>query len=331
VTVGAVIASVAITWGDKVSLIADSPAKHVPAVESRAVVQPVVHPASSVAVVKKAEPAPSSAVPRPAQVPVVADSAAPRRNVTALVSAKLARSADAAGQIEANDGLVEALPLPELINPFPEPAMSEAVAVAPEGEPADGDEPAHTALARTKTSVAPMPFIASARSGSHSEVPKPVVSITAPVVAAPKPPVAAIAVASNVHVPKVAQPTAMWSQPQPKPASIGPVAWVRSGKTVPNSNARASGVGVMMVTGADTISLQDLRFGTLEDAQSLLVYDGAAGSSAFSDKSLPFSFRAAPDMKVNLTLDNGGLPIEVTPGSTRIIDVSEPYVVPVNP
>ena len=41
-----------------------------------------------------------------------------------------------------------------------------------------------------------------------------------------------------------------------------------------------------------------------------------------------FSYRVAPEVKVNVILDNGGVPVSVTSPNTSVLFISEPYVAP---
>ena len=44
-----------------------------------------------------------------------------------------------------------------------------------------------------------------------------------------------------------------------------------------------------------------------------------------------FSLIGDPFLKVNVLLDNGGLPLEFTPGNARVLEISEPIILSGNP
>ena len=75
------------------------------------------------------------------------------------------------------------------------------------------------------------------------------------------------------------------------------------------------------------------RFSTLEQLNEVLIPDSTLMMNALSLTGFghTFSLIGNPFLKVNVLLDNGGLPLEFTPGNARVLDISEPFILPVNP
>ncbi len=78
--------------------------------------------------------------------------------------------------------------------------------------------------------------------------------------------------------------------------------------------------------------LDPSRFNTLDQLNTIFVAEPTLNESllglVFTNT---FSLRSNTSLKINVILDNGGIPIEFTPPDARVLDISEPFFSPGNP
>lgn len=325
---GAVIASLAITWNDHPVLIADAPV--------RPKVNPVVAP---VPVAPQSRPQPQ----RPAQ------------------------SAATQAIVQKKSAIVASIPRPQVppavaMNDFTPPANEESVqpelaedqvdvvAIQPEELPesVNGTVPSEFVANAEPDSggAAPLPnrrsfpYVPTARPAMQSSglasVPKPVV----PAATQPAPPVAvtrpAISSSTVSSVPKKPAVYAFNSPPSKKVTV-----------TIPNNSARKNGASISsdpeaLVSIGSTIEqqLNTLRLGaTLNDVNAAGFTPALSGfvstASGAVSVGVPFARVSSSESDsaifVNVVLDNNGLPLSLTPGDTKVLNVSDPYSLKLNP
>lgn len=350
VMLGAVVASLAITWNDRPVLVAETP-NVAPLTRGSSKVEPgyapeIGLPAASPRTESAAKidaPAPQAAIsiPRPSASPVVASDPRYPRSLTTFVKARLVNTN---GDLVTSDDEVEEemveLPLPDLalirmaLNDIPgDLAIQESAASSGptriEGAGNDGSNPRLNPY---------FPPRAVGSSPSNTTTPKPAVT-------APTAPVSRAVASTTAAVPKSAPVSSTLKQQGAKvSAAVHEIAWRRpagSSTNRPRSTANASvmaGSGAAGTDLAGAIVLDSFRFGTLDELRSVLVQDSSlasvfspAGSSLQVGNRVPFEFRGNPEIKVDVLLDTGGMPVGLIPGSARVLDISEPYVLSPNP
>ncbi len=350
VMLGAVVASLAITWNDRPVLLAGTPnvapaTRGATKVEHGYVPENVVPDASPRidSAAKPDAPAPQAAIsiPRPGAPPVVASDPASPRSLAIFVKARLVNSN---GDLVTHDDEVEEevdeLPLPDL---------------AP-GRMVSTDIPSGLAIQERAASSLPtwidpagadnsssrpiliFPPRAVGSSPSNTTISKP--SITGPTDRVSKP------VASTTSAVPKSTPVSSTLKQQGSTVSapISEVAWRRPAGTStnrPRSTAIASVMAGNGGTGTEfsaAMMLDTFRFGTLDELNSILVRDSSfvsifspAGSALQVGNRVPFEFRGNPEVKVDVLLESGALPAGLIPGNTRVLDISAPYLVSPNP
>lgn len=137
--------------------------------------------------------------------------------------------------------------------------------------------------------------------------------------------------------------TAVAKPPTVEPSKGDEIAWRRpafSDAMSATAGGRApSTAGSEGDAELERMTLDLGMYPTLEHLSTVLEHDPAphqnCGSAAAKkegpkDPAIPlveqFCFRHAPDVKVLVILDNGGLPLDVTPYDTPILDISAPFV-----
>jgi hypothetical protein len=326
---GAVISSLAITWGDRPPTIAGSvekprtlerPTEVAPPVAGVVGVSPSAGRVENVARVAKAP----AKVPRPTVPPVAA------LPISANAVAARPQPQEFAG------ATTDDSPMEELIPDAPEVDEPGVFAVA--DEPVV-DEPIAGVPVHSVQSTAAMPYFPGrnfARTEAPAPIPKPV---AAPVPArVPEAPVAAAT---------VTLPAATVAEFSKKPgtsvfafnnrASSNPnTAPKNAGSNKSGKDKAAGAVGVAAADIEMDAQLNSLRLGTLGDVQKVLDYHpsivGMVGAGVWSvGAGIPFSIPNRPDLMVNVVLDNDGLPLWITPTDTEVIEISTPYSIPSHP
>ena len=289
VTVGAIIASVAITWSDRPLPLAEVAAKS-PGITrgstspSAVLEQPGNHQPEKAPALPK-----QSAISKSAPALAVA-SALPTNSVGIRVKANLVKEKPSRDDA---DELVEPLPLPELLP-----------------TPSDAAEPFPESVAANPIPVSFLPVWNVA-----AQPPRP---------ALPKSSAAPVALAANTKdAPKklTTAPTLASNVPAPKPV-----------KTVPQKLPTVIAISATNIASAGRTMEQ---FTTLGDLNAVMVHDGVMTLmqpdsifGTFAGMPNVFSYRVAPEVKVNVILDNGGVPVSVTSPNTSVLFISEPYVAP---
>ncbi len=332
VMAGAVIASIAITWGERPHLLAETKPAKIPAVAELTVptvptVSVQIHAVADLPVAGKQEaltakqPSSTTFVPRPAGDSLVAS-----------------RTADTVVKVTpAFGGNRETIP---------------SAVILPTAVSVGGIAPVDDAL-EAPPSAPPQPV---------SVVSIPVMNATRGVILPAKPtttlgPAAVSVAASNVINQKsvaVTEARKKSTFPQNLAGSVA-VGVTQSGgtrKTLPTTNdlifsaAPASprndrnrispsiaiaqdGTGLGLATAT--------QLNTLGDVNAVMEHDGALTASfAASDLILSgqsgiFSLRSNPDVKYTIVLNNGGIPLLFAPSSTAVLEVSAPFTIPSAP
>jgi hypothetical protein len=314
---GAVIASLAITWNDRPALIADVPVR--PDVRDAAMPEPTVPQPQQPDSVKVSVPPPVVQKNAPTVVVV------PRPQVPAVV-ANFDPTPTKAIEIDDSDGVVAVV-----TNELDAPPV-EAFASNEESTPID----APSVEVRVPRAVPYFPPLRSTvQSTAPTVVPKP--TVAAPVVQ-PAPGVAAnrpVASASSALEKKPA--IFAFNTPPAKKITV----------TIPNTTARKNGAASSSApTASLTVSsdietqLSTLRLGaTLDDVKAAGFDPAVSGfvstASGAVSVGVPFAMVNSADSDtavfVNVLLNNSGLPLWLTPGNTKVLDVSDPYFLQLKP
>lgn len=337
VMLGAVVASLAITWNDRPVLLADTP-NRAPVTRGSTEVEPgyapenglpaASPPTGSAGKIDAPPPQAAISIPRPSAPPVVALDPTYPRSLTTFVKARLVNSnGDIVASNDEVEEEVDELPLPDLapirmaLNDIPAPTWSDRAG-------ADG------AMPRTNSSFPPRAIGASL---SNAAIPKPSVTSS-------NAPVSKSVASTTAAVPKPAPASStLKQQGATVSAPVNEIAWRRPAG--PSTNRPRTGIASAMAASgaagterAAAMMLDSFRFGTLDELNRVLVQDSSiasvfspAGASPQVGNRVPFQFRGNPELKVDVLLDSGGLPVGLLPGNARVLDISEPYVVSPNP
>ncbi len=99
------------------------------------------------------------------------------------------------------------------------------------------------------------------------------------------------------------------------------------------SNRISAGIAIAQeVPGLGIAGASQLN--TLADVNALMEHDGALTASfaasdlILSGQSGVFSLRSNPDVKYTIVLDSGGIPLPFAPSSTAVLEVSAPFTIP---
>ena len=303
VAIGAVVASLAITWNDIIPKFSAAP--QVKPAEAPVSITIPETPALAAAPVPESEPPGKSSVisiPRPQSLPVVAADDA-RRALPTFVRAKTTNKL--ADTIGLEDQVVEVIPVPDLVAVEP-PVLQDEVPVQPRNAP-----------------LFP-PLRAFPRTVASADVPKP--QQTNPVSQPP----AAVSVASQ------ATKAAAVPFVKKQSASLASVAQVikPAGTRSQTGNSQIASADVAPLSQtADPVELDTSQFRTLNELNQVAIPDPTAGVSGFFLGGFRHSFSLIenPQVKFTAVFDNAGLPIEITPGNASVLYISEPYTVPANP
>ncbi len=329
VMAGAVIASIAITWGERPHLLAESKLAKLSAAAEMVAPTPSVpvHPAADLPIAGKREtltatqPSNTTFVPRPAGDSMVASRTA---DTVVKVTPAFGGNRDTTPSTVTSPG-----------------AVSVAGIV-----PVDDALEAPPGVAPQPVSVVSIPAMNAARGMIG-----PAKSTTALV-----PPTVSVAAANVNNQKSVAVTEARKKSTFPlNLAGSVAVGVNQSGgtrKTPPNTNdlifsgapasprndANRISPGIAIAQEGTGLALGGAtQLNTLGDVNALMEHDGALTASfAASDLILSgqsgiFSLRSNPDVKYTIVLDNGGIPLPFAPSSTAVLEVSAPFTIPSAP
>ena len=289
VTAGAIIASVAITWSDRAPMLAVT-AENSPEITRSSTLPSAVLEQPGYHQPEEPPSSPKrSAISKSGPALAVAN-VLPTNSIGIRVEANVVKESPSRDGVEE---LVEPLPLPDL-----RPAPTDAAEPLPENVVAN---------------PSPVSFLTVWNVAAQS--PRP---------ALPKSSAAPVALAANTKdVPKklTTAPTLASNVPAPKPA-----------KTAPQ---KQPSVVAITATNVASSGRSMAEFSTLGDLNAAMVHEGVMtlmqpDSFFVTLAGMPnvFSYRVAPEVKVNVILDNGGVPVSVTSPNTSVLFISEPYVAP---
>ncbi len=289
VTAGAIIASVAITWSDRPLPLAEVAAK------SPGITRGSTSPSAVLEQPGNHQPEKAPALPKQSAISKSAPALAvanvlPTNSIGIRVEANVVKDFPSR---EDETELVEPLPLPELLS-----LPGTAVESLPEN---------------VATPPRPVPFLPVRTVAAQSPRPALPKSTAAPVTLvankkdAPAKLPSAPALASNISVPK---PSKRAPQKQPSVVAITATNVASSGRSMAEFSTLGDLNAVMVHEGVMTLMQPDSIFGTFAGMPNV------------------FSCRVAPEVKVNVILDNGGVPVSVTSPNTSVLFISEPYVAP---
>ena len=308
VAIGAVVASLAITWNDIIPKF--SAALQVKPAEAPASISIPEVPALAAAPFPKIEPPGKTlvtSIPRPQSLPVVAADDA-RRALPTFVRAKTTNKL--ADTIGLEDQVVEVIPVPDLVAVEP-PVLQDEVPVKPRNAPLF---PPLRAFPRTVASAA---------------VPKP--QQTNPVSQPPAVVSAASQAPNAAAVPFVKKQSASLASVAQAKKPAGTRSQTENSKIASTELAATEGLAPSL--SPDIVPLDPSQFRTLNELNRVAIPDPTAGVSGlfFGGFRQSFSLIENPQMKFTAVLDNAGLPIEITPGNASVLYISAPYTVPANP